>query len=146
MTLRMTADDAIAALNTLTGRLNPVGGDNPVVQIFSGVRPAGLLDAIAGQILLVVLEMNDAAAFNPAADVPAEAYVEAVAGGIPDTPALETNVATWFRVLDGAGNIRWDGDVSEPNLAGDLQISSVNIVKDVNVVTVAFRARYPKGE
>lgn len=141
--LEITAPDAIAALSAILNRLD-VGAGNPVIEIYDGAKPASIGDAVTTQNLLIELDMDDTQAFQAPVDMPADTYVQATANPIADKAATASGQATWFRLLDSAGNVRWMGDVSEANLGGDLQISSVNIIQDVNVVTVAFRARYPK--
>lgn len=143
--LLISAQDAIAGLAAIIGRLNTTGTQSPTIEVYSGARPATLAEALTTQKKLVVLTLNSAAAFGAPVDVANQPYVESVAAAVPDTPALETDVAAWFQVLDDTGAKRWLGDVTEANLGGDLEISSVNMVKDVNVVTVALRVRFPKG-
>lgn len=145
MTLKITAADAIAACNTLTGRLN-TGADHPTLEIYDGVEPANLSAAVTTQVLLVELPLAGPQAFQGAVDVPGASYVEASANPVADTPALADGEAAWFRVFDDTGAVRWQGQCSEANLGGDLELSSLNIIQGVNVVTVNLRARMPKSE
>lgn len=142
--LVITPADAIAALNILTGRLHTVATGSPILEVYSGDRPVNAAQALTDQVLLVTLILDETAAFKPAADDPAKAYVEALNNPIPDAMAEATATATWFRILDDAGDVRWIGDVTEPNLGGDLELSSINIVDNVNVVVVTLRAQFPK--
>jgi hypothetical protein len=145
MSLLISASDAIAGLAAIIARLNTNGG-HPLLEVYNGARPATLTEPIGARVKLVVLSLDNVAAFQAPVDVGGQPYVQSTANTIADTPALATSVATWFRVVDDAGVAHWIGDVTEANLGGDLEISSVNMVQDVNVVTVALRVRFPKSE
>lgn len=142
--MKISAADAIAACDAICARLD-LGATNPAaeIEIYDGAQPATLEEAATTQVLLVKLAMNATAAFISAED--AAAHAEATANAIVDTPALADGQAAWFRVRDRDGAVRWQGTVSEPNLGGDLELSSLNIIAGVNVVTVSLKARMPKG-
>lgn len=142
--MKITAADAIAACDTLCARLD-LGTTDPAagIEVYDGAQPATLEEAVTTQVLLVKLTMNATGAFIGAVD--AAAHAESTARAIADTPALTNGVAAWFRIKDRDGNTRWQGTVSEPNLGGDLELSSLNIIAGVNVVTVSLKARMPKG-
>lgn len=144
MALKISGADAIAACNILTSNIDEGSANpNPVIEIYDGTAPASITDAVTTQVKLVELPLDETEAFQGATDE--GTHAEAVANAVPDTPALADGTASWFRVKDKDGTVRWQGDITEANLGGDLELSSVNIIEGVNVVTVSLTARMPKG-
>lgn len=142
--MKISPEDAIAACDAICARLD-LGSVNPAatIEIYSGAAPTTLAEVVTTQVLLVKLAMNASGAFAGAID--GVNHAEATANAIADTPALADGTAAWFRIRDRDDAVRWQGTLSEPNLGGDLELSSLNIIAGVNVVTVSLKARMPKG-
>lgn len=101
------------AVNNYLGR----GGDHASVHLYSGARPA--LGAEPASAPLVTLALR-----NPVGTVEN--------GQLKITPTDEalintSGIATWARVVNGAGELAWDCDVSEPEGHAELRLTTTQL-------------------
>lgn len=141
----ITTEDAIAACNALCARLD-AGTTNPeaLIEIYDGAPPASITDPVATQKLIVRFKMNAVSAFALATDVPP--FAVATHNPIADATALADGTATWFRIKDRDGAVRWQGSVTGKDLGGELQVTpSADIITGTKVTVVSLVARMGKG-
>lgn len=144
MTLSLKASVAIAACNAIVAQAE-VGTTNPAPSftVYSGTMPADIDTALAGNTALFTIVMDEPA-FAGAVDNDTDGFAEAIAEPIADTPAIADGVATFYRLFDRTGTAIWQGNVTEANLGGDMELSSVNVIDGVSVVVTSFIIRVPK--
>lgn len=144
MALSLKASVAIAACDAIVAQA-AVGATNPAVTftVYSGTIPASVDAALAGNTALITIEMDNPA-FKAAVDNVTDNCAEAEAEAIVEQPALADGVATFYRLFDRTGTAIWQGTVSEPNLGGDMELSSLNVITGVSVVVQSFFIRVPK--
>ena len=144
MTLSLKATVAIAACNAIVAQAE-VGSTNPAPSftVYSGTMPADIDTALAGNTALITIVMAEPA-FAGAVDNDTDGFAEAIAEPIAETPAITDGVATFYRLFDRTGAAIWQGNVTEANLGGDMELSSVNVIDGVSVVVTSFIIRVPK--
>jgi hypothetical protein len=95
------------------------------LRIYDGTRPANADTAVGAQTLLAELTMN-------ATSFPAASSGSMTANAITDdSSANATGTASWFRIVDSAGNAVVDGDVGTSG--SDLNLNTVSITSGVAV-------------
>ncbi|MEL4071740.1 hypothetical protein WKW50_16470 [Ochrobactrum sp. GPK 3] len=141
MTVRIAIDAAKAACDAITGKIDAESGAAKLV-VYSGARPATPAAAITTQVKLIEFEMANPA-FGQSAEVGNTAT--ATANSINPTTAIADGTASFFRVLDGAGNTVFDGDVSNTAGSGDLKLSAVAVITGIDVTVVSLSAIQPTG-
>jgi hypothetical protein len=95
------------------------------LRIYDGARPANADTAVGAQTLLAELTMN-------ATSFPAASSGSMTANAITDdSSANATGTASWFRIVDSAGNTVVDGDVGTSG--SDLNLNTVSITSGVAV-------------
>jgi hypothetical protein len=100
-------------------------GTAGLLRIYDGTRPADADTAVGAQVLLAELTMN-------ATSFPAASSGAMTANAITDdSSANATGTASWFRIVDSAGNAVVDGDVGTSG--SDLNLNTVSITSGVTV-------------
>ena len=140
MAIKLGVDTAIAAADAAMGLVNVVGAGTLVV--YSGTEPADPAEAITDQVALVVFTLP-IPVFLPAVD--AVSGGRAVMDAVTPVSALEDGDAAWFRLIDGNDRVILQGSVSAPLGGGDLTISSVSLVQNIEVSVVSFAYVQPKS-
>lgn len=112
--------------------------------VYAGEQPGNPETAVTTQTKLVEFTFPD-----PAFGAPVPGGTGSTATLINPDPkaALTDGEASWFRISDDGGNALWDGDVTDTAGNGDLKISSINVVEDidVSVVSLTFTMRKTKA-
>lgn len=110
-----------------------------VIKIYSGPIPSSVNNALSGNTLLAELTLSDPSfAATNAAGVATANVIAA------DASADATGAATFFRIEDSTGAVRFQGDVTDTAGAGDLKISNVNIQAGVEVQITSFTITVPE--
>lgn len=124
--------------NAKNGMLNALrdlmdaGAGPAVIRIYTGPKPvAGA--AITSQVLLGTLTCSDPSAPNASGGTLTLSAITA------DSSADATGVAVWARILDSSSNLIMDIDVSNGAGAGEMKLSTVNIVA-AGTITVSSAA------
>jgi hypothetical protein len=95
------------------------------LRIYDGTRPTNADTAVGGQTLLAELTMS-------ATSFPAASSGSMTANAITDdSSANATGTASWFRIVDSAGNAVVDGDVGTSG--SDLNLNTTAIASGVTV-------------
>lgn len=94
-----------------------LGSEGARAEVYDGVRP-GLGENPVGKRLVTIV-LADPIGTN-------------AAGLLTLTPTAEvmitaTGQATWARIVNGAGSVAWDCDVSDMNGAGELRLPSTTL-------------------
>lgn len=144
MALSLTSTVAIAACNAIAS-LADSGSTNPAatIRIYSGTPPEDVNASLSSNDVLALITMNTTA-FDTAVDNAVLNVAEAPANSIVDAPALEDGVATFYRLFNRDDNAIWQGTVTEPNLGGDIELSSTSVTTGINVVVQSFYICVPK--
>ena len=111
--------------------------------IYDGARPADCEVAVTTQLNLVEFELPDPC-FQGAVDNSASG-ARATANAITPATVSQDGTATWFRLFDGDGNALMDGTVTDQSGAGDLKLSDVELVTDIQVQVFSFTITQPEG-
>lgn len=127
-----------AMANSATALID-AGAAAGAIKIYSGAVPASPNDALVAQVLLATLTMSDPA-FG-AANGAGVATAGAITG---DNAADATGAASFFRIEDSNGVVRFQGDVTATGGGGDLQLSNVNIQAGVQVDITSFTITQPE--
>lgn len=140
MTITTTAAVAIAVANTYAAQIEAGTTVAPYFVIYGGTPPTSVRAALSGNtVLATVPYANDA--FQDAVDDSANGYAKAVANAVADTPATTTGEASFYRAFNRDNVAVWQGSVTENNLGGDMELSSVSLVAGVNVVVQSSELR-----
>ena len=116
----------VAARNNMLDELTALidAGTAGLLRIYDGTQAATADTAVSGQTLLAELTMS------------ATSFTAASSGAItaneitPDSSAV-AGTASWFRIVDSAGNAVIDGTVGTSG--SDLNLNSVDITNGINV-------------
>lgn len=141
MPIRYAINTAIAAAAAIVAL--PDGGSGPgLIQVFDGAQPANPNTAITTQVKLLEFTLPD-----PSYGAPVDTTPGAVATGNAIAPAagLAAGTATWYRVVDSAGNAIWDGDAGNLASAASLKLSNTSISVGVEVTVVSSTFTQPKA-
>ena len=123
MALGFTATARNNRLDEITALID--AGTAGLLRIYDGTRPANADTAVGGQTLLAELTMN-------ATSFPAASGGSMTANAITDDSSANANgTASWFRIVDSAGNAVVDGDVGTSG--SDLNLNTVSISAGVTV-------------
>lgn len=143
MALSLKASVAIAACDAVVAQA-AIGSANPVrFTVYSGTPPANIDAALSGNTALITIDMATPA-FKAAVDNSVDGFAESEAEAIAEQPAIADGTASFYRLFDRNGTAIWQGTVSEPNLGGDMELSSLNVINGVSVVVQSFFIRVPK--
>lgn len=144
MALSLKTSIALIVCDALVAQAG-VGSTNPAARfsVYSGTPPANVEAALSGNTALITIDMANPA-FKAAVDNPTDNCAEAEANTIAEQPAVADGTATFYRLFDRSGTAIWQGTVSEPNLGGDMEVSSLNVIAGVSVVVQSFFIRVPK--
>ncbi len=114
-------------LNNITALID--AGTAGLIRIYNGTRPAtgGAATVLLGQLPMSLTSFPAAVAGSMSAN--------AITG---DTAADATGTATWFRVVDSAGNHVLDGDVGVTGSGADLEFNTVTIAAGVTINITQF--------
>lgn len=116
-------------LDELTALID--GGAGPgLLRIYDGSRPADPDTAVSTQTLLAELTLSDPSALAAAGGVLTLSTIT------DDVSADASGTASWFRVVDSAGNGVIDGDVGTSG--SDLNLNSVSITAGGTVEVSSF--------
>jgi hypothetical protein len=100
-------------------------GTAGLLRIYDGTRATNADTAVGAQVLLAELTMN-------ATSFPAASSGAMTANAITDdSSANATGTASWFRIVDSAGNAVVDGDVGTSG--SDLNLNTTAITSGVQV-------------
>lgn len=110
------------------------------LRLYAGAKPASPNDALSGQTLLATLALSDPAFGPTGADGIAAA--NAIAS---DTAADADGTASFFRIEDSAGVVRFQGDVSATGGGGDLELPSTSVAAGVGISISSFTVTVPEG-
>jgi len=111
------------------------------LRIYDGAQPADPDTAVGAQVLLAELTFADPA-FGAAADG-APGGVATANAITADAAANATGTASWFRVVDSAGNAIFDGAVGTSG--AQLNLATVSIVQNVEVQVTSFTYTQPES-
>lgn len=144
MTLSLHERVAIAACNAIVDQAD-LGTTNAAASfsIYSGPVPASVKAPLSGNTVLVQMTMSNPA-FGDAVDNDTDGFAEAEAAAIGEVAAVADGTATFYRLFDRDGIAIWQGNITAPNLGGDMELSSVDVIEGVNVVVQSFFIRMPK--
>lgn len=109
------------------------------LKIYDGAKPASVNDALGANTLLAELTFSDPS-FG-AADGNGVATANAITG---DTAADATGTASFFRIEDSNGVVRFQGDVTATGGGGDLELNTVNIQQDAAVDISSLTVTVPE--
>lgn len=98
-----------------------------LLRIYDGTRPTNADTAVGAQTLLAELTFS-ATSFPAATGTPGSMSANAITD---DSSANATGTASWFRVVDSAGNAVMDGDVG--TAGSDLNLNSTAIQSGITV-------------
>jgi hypothetical protein len=123
------------AVNTMANAL-AAQANNGYIRIYSGTQPATADTAIVAQVLLAELRFPASAFGSASAGV-------ITAGTIAPVNAVDTDTATWYRVLKSDGTTPlWDGSVGTSS--ADMILNSVNIGSGAAVTITGFQRTVTK--
>lgn len=144
MTLSLKASVAMAACNSIVAQAD-IGTTNPTAKfvIYKGTMPANVEAALGGALPLVEMPMATPA-FKPAVDNTVDGFADAVANPVAEVAATGDGTATFYRLFNRDNVAIWQGTVTEPNLGGDMELSSLTVIAGINVVVQSFTIRMPK--
>ena len=139
MTLKISGDSAIAAAQAVLDLIDAGTGDT-VLNIYGGVEPADP-SVVTAEVVLVSFTLP-----RPAFDTPFDEPTGAVATAktVPAEAAAATGTATWFRFINGDGEAKLQGSVSNNAGTGDLKISSTSIISGIEVSVDSLTYTQPK--
>jgi hypothetical protein len=125
-------------LDTLNTALN--AGTGPAeIRIYSGSQPANANTALSGNTLLATLVLSD-----PAAPAAASGVLTIDVTPVPeDTSADATGTASFARVVDSAGTVVFDCDVTATGGGGTIELNTVSIVAGGPVRITSFTITIP---
>lgn len=144
MALSLSSAVGIAACDALTAKTE----DGSAVaasyfRVYAGPPPATIRDALDGaNVVLIDMEMPSPA-FQPAVENLTDEVAEAAAFPVDQKPADANGRATFYRMFNKDNQPIWQGLVTAPNLGGDMELSSIDVVSGVNVVVQSFFMRVP---
>lgn len=118
-----------------------------VLRIYEGVTPANPQVPITTEVLLIEIPFNNPA-FDPAVIVsaPKKAAQAALAGTPIQSPVIAAGTASFFRLVNGAGDQIIQGDVTDQTGNGQVKMASVNVSLGVDATVISGFARVPTGE
>ena len=147
MSLSISPTLAIASCNLHVDAID-VGTANAAGYfiIYSGDMPDELTDPIVSGDNDALIRMDmDATAFGAAADVSGDLVARATANAVADQPADLPGTATFYRQFSRDDVPLWQGNVTAPNLGGDMEISNTTVVAGVDVVLLSYVFDIPYG-
>lgn len=128
------------AMASAVASLADAGGAPSRIRIYSGPIPASPVDPLTGATLLADLEMAMPAFLPP--DASATISANPITA---DLAADATGAAGFFRIVDGAGAVLFQGDVSDTAGAGDLKMQSVEISAGIEVSISSLSLTIPEA-
>lgn len=141
MTLKISATLAIALCNLVVDAIDAGGGVGSV-KVYNGTQPADPSVAITSQTLLATFALP-ATAFGNASAVSGGA--RATANAITDVNGAATANGQFFRVLDFAGAVIFDGTVTAVGGGGDMELNPIGVQSGVAVSIASWTYTQPKG-
>jgi hypothetical protein len=133
---------AIVALNALTALLNTGGAGH--INIYSGSAPAGGTLVAATGVLLSSGCTLSATAFPTAVDSLTTGLATATANAVgTDNNCAATGTAGYFRALNGAGTVIFQGTVG--TATADMILNTVSIVSGSSVAITSWVVTLPDG-
>ena len=146
MVLRVRNSVAMVACDAMVDQID-VGAGVSLLQIFSGVKPANLGDAIGAQKKLAEFNLPDPC-FGAAVSVTGGGTATADVANIPTATATADagagTVATWFRVVDGNGSPIMDGEVTDTAGVGPMKLANTTVVANIDVTIVSWTCFHPE--
>lgn len=141
MAISISNEAAIAACAAFTAKIDE-GVAASLLRIYGGSAPATADTAIGAQPVLVEFALPDPA-FGAPTDLDPGAI--ATANAIDPVTAAATGTASFFRMLNGDGDVVLQGSVSDTGGAGDLKLSSTAIIMDIDVTVVSLTVTMPEA-
>jgi hypothetical protein len=124
-----------------------VGAGTSLLQIYSGVKPVNLGDAIGAQVKLAEFALPDPC-FGNAVSTTGGGTATADVADIPTATAPAGagagTVATWFRVIDGNGAPIMDGEVTDTAGVGPMKLANTTVVANIDVTVVSWTCFHPE--
>lgn len=143
MTIKLSPAAASAQAVALTDMADADASLPGTITIYSGTQPADGGDAVpGGAVALAVFECADPAFPND--PVTNTAGATSTAAAIAPVTADADGIATWFRFADGAGEVIFDGDVSESSGTATLKISTTDVQAGITLNVVSFTFTQPR--
>lgn len=128
MTIALSTAARNARLNALRDTID-AGVGAGLLRIYNGTRPASGGTATTK---LAELTLTDPSAPN------ASSGVLTLSSITDDSAADASGTATWFRIVDSAGNFVVDGDISDPAGSAELKLVNTNIAINQPVQVSSF--------
>lgn len=119
-------------LNDITALID-AGVSAGKLRVYNGTRPA-----TGGAVTTLLAELTMSDPSFPAAAA-GTMSANAITG---DSSADASGTATWFRVVDSAGNHVMDGDVGITGSGADLEFNTVTVAAGVTVNVTAFNVTH----
>lgn len=141
MALSLSNATAQVACNAVADAVD-AGAGTSLLRIYSGSVPASADTALGAQVVLVEFELPEPS-FGNAVD--ANPGATATNEPVDSVQADATGTATFFRILNGDGNVVFQGSVSDTGGAGDLKLSSTSIISGIDVTVVSLTLTMPEG-
>jgi len=116
------------------------GSDPGILTIYDGTVPTSVNDGLSDQTALASLTMSDPA--FAATDSTGVAEANAITA---DSSADATGTASFFRIADGDGVVRFQGDVTATDEGGDLELSTTAIQAGVEVSISSLTLTVPEA-
>jgi hypothetical protein len=114
-----------ARLDAITTR----AGSSALLRIYQGTRPS-----TGGTATTLLVQLTCNATFAPAASG-GQLTLNAITAG----EAVETDTATWFRIVQSGGSTHvMDGSVTGTGGGGDMELSSTSIISGGTVSITSF--------
>ncbi|GAB4128238.1 MAG: hypothetical protein Kow00104_13670 [Rhodothalassiaceae bacterium] len=134
--LALPVRQAVAA--AIAARVD-AGGGPAHIAIYSGPIPAGPAATPTGAVLLAELVMA-----MPAFGAPDANALISANPILADSTADATGTASFFRILDGAGIVLFQGDVSLAGNGGDLELPTLSIAAGITVAIDSLTLSVPE--
>jgi len=117
---------------------------NSRIVLYAGPVPGNAQSALVGANTVLATINLDATNPFQAAEIDTDMRVaECLATNIPDTPASANGTVTFYRQFNRNNEVIWQGIVTGPDDGGDLTLTSVNVIADVNVILQRYSIRVP---
>lgn len=104
--------------------------------------PSSLRAGLGDAVPLFRIYLN-ADSFEDAVENPTTETADVVAKPITPVPATGTGDASFFRMFDRDNVKHLQGNVTAPNLGGNMELSSISVVNGVNVVVQSLIIQQP---